>query len=1042
MFNCPLFCFVALAQARARPSASLTHPTVSIEGATGPTATLTDPTVSIEATAGPSATLTHPSVSTEIDDSTLLAEATMFEEAHVASKRVCLPAGWIHTLPEVDQRWISKALFRWAAPGRPELIYNRVDKLWWYPPPVPLKTSSAPSLENYFGHPLLLWMPRKLWQLKLTCPHPDCQKDLLTSAGLHQKIRVVIALNSMYFVASEYLACRRCKRKVISWSHDIVSQLDIGHRVQFPCILTSKLACDFQVVCLMRQRGLGNSSSQIQRKLQERHAEVWLQKTVQYLTDCKGIASAVTSSLILPVTFEPLPPMPSVPKHRWLMQVYAQDVLQRLDEIKAAITSQYGRILKMDSTKKVARKLAGPSYGTAAWATNVGNEHGQVIMSVLTASEGFGLGPMIEGLIRRYRVAGVAPPEVLYVDRDCCGNTLLRRMFEEWEQMTIRLDIWHFMRRFSVGCTTDCHPLYATFMSRLSHCIFMWDQDDLTALKMAKRAELEADWRPSSEADVLRRISRSELALHCRRTTRGTKETLTMIESLIQAFEGDAGRDTLGVPLINSARMTEVIKSQRKHVACIQDPQGVQLYMQTGTLMKGGHRLPTYRCARGSTSLESFHLHLNRFIPGTLASDTFFQAYLLDGLARWNEDRAVAATTDEQQPHSYSHLLRHAANILSEEVMGMKISPYVGPRKYTGELIGVEYLYQQTGKVLQDYRLAIEESETTEVAIEVEETYDELEEFQDITVPTFDTERIPSAASQASVSAASSSTPPATRPKSSLYVSPVRSPVTSSTSSLSVVPPVPVTSSVSSSLHTQPALSPGAHSCDPAQRPDCNRVVEGIFIRLCALYQNAVRDNGERVTRFTMIARVYRHIRECILTNDRVMRETTIQLPQMNAKTISDWFSKRDKSQDVGVTKQGINFPDAPMAGPEKLPAALQKGPTLFPGSLAEPHLFVLPRNTAGEAKLKRRSQPPAISQAPPSHQRLPIIAPAIPVSLPFILPSLQLPTVVDTPSSVPGTSQVVFFNVPLPSAMPPSAQTHPVKLYLTPLSSTGRENR
>lgn len=108
------------------------------------------------------------------------------------------------------------------------------------------------------------------------------------------------------------------------------------------------------------------------------------------------------------------------------MQVYAQDILQRLYEIKATITSQYGRILKMDSTKKVSRKLAGHSYGTATWATNVGNAHGQVI----TAREGFGLGPMIEGLIKRYRVAGVAPPKVLHVDRDCCGNTLLRRMFE------------------------------------------------------------------------------------------------------------------------------------------------------------------------------------------------------------------------------------------------------------------------------------------------------------------------------------------------------------------------------------------------------------------------------------------------------------------------------------------------------------------------------------------------------------------------------------------------------------------------------------
>ncbi|GAA6217628.1 uncharacterized protein LOC117813018 isoform X1 [Lates japonicus] len=54
----------------------------------------------------------------------------------------------------------------------------------------------------------------------------------------------------------------------------------------------------------MCQRGLGNRSSQIQRKLRECHAEVWLQKTVQYLTGCELIASAITSGLILSVTFE------------------------------------------------------------------------------------------------------------------------------------------------------------------------------------------------------------------------------------------------------------------------------------------------------------------------------------------------------------------------------------------------------------------------------------------------------------------------------------------------------------------------------------------------------------------------------------------------------------------------------------------------------------------------------------------------------------------------------------------------------------------
>lgn len=110
-----------------------------------------------------------------------------------------------------------------------------------------------------------------------------------------------------------------------------------------------------------------------------------MQKVMQYLTDCQSFREVITAGLVMPVSFEKPPAMHPVPKHRWLMQVYAQDVLQSLDEIKASITSQFGRVLKMDSTKKVARKLAGHSVGTASWVTNVVNEHGQVITTVLTA---------------------------------------------------------------------------------------------------------------------------------------------------------------------------------------------------------------------------------------------------------------------------------------------------------------------------------------------------------------------------------------------------------------------------------------------------------------------------------------------------------------------------------------------------------------------------------------------------------------------------------------------------------------------------------
>jgi hypothetical protein len=302
-----------------------------------------------------------------------------------------------------------------------------------------------------------------------------------------------------------------------------------------------------------------------------------------------------------------------------LYRVYVQDIMSRFDHIKASITSTFGRIIKMDSTKKIVKKLAGHSSGTASWATNVGNEMGQVLLSVLTASEGVGLAPMANGLMKCYSTADVPSPEVLYVDRDCCAGSIVRTKdpFSRWEDLLVRLDIWHFMSRFSICCTTESHQLYGEFMSRMSQCIFHWSKEDMDLLKKAKKNQLlQQDIVNPSDADVIERITRRELALHCRRKTRGTVETTELLHSLLVTFSGHQGCDTLGVPLLDSDQTWETWKSQKMHIACIQDPDSVQLYVQTGTLTKGGIQLPTYRCARGSTYLESFHLHLNRFIPG------------------------------------------------------------------------------------------------------------------------------------------------------------------------------------------------------------------------------------------------------------------------------------------------------------------------------------------------------------------------------------------------------------------------------------------
>ncbi|CAM4668215.1 unnamed protein product [Leuciscus chuanchicus] len=98
--------------------------------------------------------------------------------------------------------------------------------------------------------------------------------------------------------------------------------------------------------------------------------------------------------------------------------------------------------------------------------------------------------------------------------------------------------------------------------------------------------------------------------------------------------------------------MQEIWRTQQLHLECIQDPPGVQLYRNTGQGTKDGVILPSYRYARGSTSLESFHLHLNR-----------------------------------QKKQSL---------VLFESVPLHQFHPS------HGELIGVEYLYSQTSRAFEE----------------------------------------------------------------------------------------------------------------------------------------------------------------------------------------------------------------------------------------------------------------------------------------------------------------------------------------------------
>ena len=103
----------------------------------------------------------------------------------------------------------------------------------------------------------------------------------------------------------------------------------------------------------MKPRTMGKTSSYIQQAADEIHSAEWAKRVVQYLSDCDlHKKKCVERGIPLPVYKHPLQ-CPSLPLASWFETVHGIEVTRNLTAMRGIITSVYGRVLKVDSTKKL-----------------------------------------------------------------------------------------------------------------------------------------------------------------------------------------------------------------------------------------------------------------------------------------------------------------------------------------------------------------------------------------------------------------------------------------------------------------------------------------------------------------------------------------------------------------------------------------------------------------------------------------------------------------------------------------------------------------
>ena len=148
-------------------------------------------------------------------------------------------------------------------------------------------------------------------------------------------------------------------------------------------------------------------------------------------------------------------------------------------------------------------------------------------------------------------------------------------------------------------------------------------------------------------------------------------------------------------------------------------------------------------------------------------------------------------------------------------------------------------------------------------------------------------------------------------------------------------------------------LSAGASFFTPSK----SRNVEAIYIQLCeSITQHIYEiDNGQRIyiSRWKRVLRAYNRVRARLMNSYRLLQYTDIALFPINETTIFLWYKNKTQREEITTLMQRHKMPDQLRLSKEKLPPArdLMKDH----GTLADPLVFHEPADRSRLARVNKR---------------------------------------------------------------------------------------